>query len=143
MKPIAYLLLIVLNLHALSIHTFAENLVYCFEENGDVNVESTVDLGIGMSSANEVHEQESHEHKDSVFHQEEDSHKDVPVTLLCSKDDRVNRFNQKRVVTDLHQAIYLRSEITATSRFIQKHTFIPPDIEDQETANRQTVVLLN
>ncbi|WP_234568351.1 hypothetical protein [Rhodohalobacter sp. 614A] len=55
----------------------------------------------------------------------------------------MNRFNQKRVVTDLHQAIYLRSEITATSRFIQKHTFIPPDIEDQETANRQTVVLLN
>jgi hypothetical protein len=143
MKPIAYLLLIVLNLHALSIHSFAETLVYCFEENGDVNVESSVDLGIGMSSENDVHEKESHDHKESVFHQEEDSHNDVPVSLLCSKDDRVNRFDQKKAISGLANGVFQKSEITPASRFRQIHTFIPPDIEDQETANLQTVVLLN
>lgn len=143
LKPIAYFLLVVLNLHALSIHSFAESLVYCFEANGDVNVESTVDLGLGMSSETDVHTKESHAEGESVFHQENDAHKDVAVTLLCSKDDRVNRFNQKKVVTNLKNFVYRNSEISAPSRFIQKHTFIPPDIEDQETANLQTVVLLN
>lgn len=142
-KTTAYLLLIVLHLHALSIHSFAETLVYCFEENGDVNVESTIDYGIGIKSEDSAHQEENHNHEKSVFHQNEETHKDVPVSLLCSKDDRVNRFDQKKVISGLVKGVFQRSEITPASRFRQIHTFIPPDIEDQETANLQTVVLLN
>lgn len=117
--------------------------MYCFEENGDVNVESTVDYGIGMKSEDSAHQEENHDHEESVYHQNEETHKDVAVSLLCSKDDRVNRFDQKKVVTGLERGVYQKSEIILSSRFRQTHTFIPPDIEDQETANLQTVVLLN
>lgn len=142
-KPTAFLLLLIFCLHALSIHSFAETLVYCFEENGDVNVESTVDYGIGIKSEDSAHQEENHNHEGSVYHQNEDTHKDVPVSLLCSKDDRVNRFDQKKAISGLVNGVYQRSEITPASRFRQIHTFIPPDIQDQETANLQTVVLLN
>lgn len=136
-------LLVIFVIHMFSIHSFAESLVYCFEENGEVNVESTVDFGIGISLENAIHQKENHDHEESVFHQDEDEHRDVPVSLLCSKDDLVNRFDQKKVVTDLKNAVFQKSEIAPVSLSFQQTVFLPPIIENFITTHLQTVVLLN
>lgn len=131
-------------MHVLSVYSLAESLVYCFEENGDVNVESTAELGILFNSEAEVHEKESHDHeRESVFHQNNDDHRDIPITLLCAKEDKLNRFDQQKTIADLKKGVFEKSEITPTSRSIQQAVFLPLVIEKPITSNIQTVVLLN
>jgi hypothetical protein len=143
-KLSARLLLLVFAIHALSVHSLAESLVYCFEENGDVNIESISDSGIFFNSESEVHEEESHDHEqESVFHENRDDHRDVPISLLCAKEDKLNRFDQQKTVTDLKRAVFEKSEIKTASRSIQQIAFLPPIIENPIISNIQTVVLLN
>jgi hypothetical protein len=143
-KLSARLLLIVFAMHVLSVHSLAESLVYCFEENGDVNIESITDFGILFESEADVHEEESHDHeRNSVFHKDNDNHRDIPLTLLCAKEDKLNRFDQQKAVADLISGFFQRVEISPSSRFAQRKTFIPPIIENPLTLSLQTVVLLN
>lgn len=131
-------------MHVLSVHSLAESLVYCFEDNGDVNVETTAELGILFNSEAEAHGNDNHEHKqESVFHQDNDDHRDVPISLLCAKEDKLNRFDQQRTVADLKRAVFQKSEITPASRSLRQSIFLPPIIENYITSNLQTVVLLN
>ena len=131
-------------MHVLSVHSLAESLVYCFEENGDVNIESITDFGILFESEADVHEEESHDHeRNSVFHKDNDNHRDIPLTLLCAKEDKLNRFDQQKTVADLKRAVFQKSEITPASRSLQQTIFLPPVIENSITTNLQTVVLLN
>ncbi|MEX0944943.1 MAG: hypothetical protein WDZ38_04655 [Balneolaceae bacterium] len=142
-RSIAKLLLFVFVMHAFSIHGFAESLVYCFEENGDVNIESTSDLGSFLDSEAEVHGKESHDHEqESVFHQDNEHHLDVSISLLCAKEDRLNRFDQHKTVSDLKRAISQKMEITPISRFAQQTVFIPPIKENSITSILQIIVLL-
>ncbi len=137
------MLLVVFAMHVLSVHSLAESLVYCFEDNGDVNIESTTDLGILFNNEAEFHEKESHDHEqESVFHQNNDDHRDVSITLLCAKEDKLNRFDQQKTIADLKKAVFQKSEITPASRSIQQAVFSPPVIENSITSNLQTVVLL-
>lgn len=140
----ARLLLIVFAMHVISVHSLAESLVYCFEENGDVNVESKAELGIFFKSESKTHKNDGHDHEEeSVFHQENDHHQDVPISLLCAKEDRLNRFDQQKTVADLKRAVFQKSELASLSRSLQQTTFLPPVIENSITTNLQTVVLLN
>ncbi|MCH2451159.1 MAG: hypothetical protein MK198_13585 [Gracilimonas sp.] len=143
-KISARLLLIIFAMHVLSVHSLAESLVYCFENNGDVNVETTAALGILFSSEAEAHENDDHDHEEeAVFHQDNDDHRDVPISLLCAKEDKLNRFDQQKTVADLKRAVFQNSEITPASRSLQQTIFLPPVIENAITTNLQTVVLLN
>lgn len=143
-KLSARLLLVVFAMHVLSVHSLAESLVYCFEENGDVNIESKAELGILFNSEAEVHENDGHDHgQETVFNQNNDHHRDVPISLLCAKEDKLNRFDQQKTVTDLKRAVYQKSEITPASRSLQQTIFLPPVIENSITTILQTVVLLN
>lgn len=143
-KISARLLLIIFAMHVLSVHSLAESLVYCFEDNGDVNVESKAELGVFFSSEAEVHENDGHDHEqETVFHQDSDHHRDVPISLLCAKEDKLNRFDQQKTVADLKRAVFQKSEITPASRSLQQTIFLPPVIENSITTNLQTVVLLN
>lgn len=143
-KLSARLLLVVFAMHVVSVHSLADSLVYCFEENGDVNVESTADLGFLFNSETEVHEEESHDHEqESVFHQDIGEHRDVPITLLCAKEDKVNRFNQENTIADIKHALRSRiASLTPTPfRFVSAYT--APAIEHPIITTLQTVVLLN
>ena len=145
-KISARLLLIIFAMHVLSVHSLAESLVYCFEDNGDVNVESKAELGILFNSKSEVHENVTHDHdynEEAVLHQGNDDHQDVPISLLCAKEDKLNRFDQQKTVADLKRAFFQESEITLASRSLQQTIFLPPVIENSITTNLQTVVLLN
>ena len=136
-------MLFVFVLHAFSIHGFAESLVYCFEENGDVNIESTSNLGSFFASEAEVHEEESHDHEqESVFNQDNDDHKDVSISLLCAKEDKLNRFDQQKTVSDLKRALFQKTEITPNIRSAQQTVFTPPVKENSITFILQTIVLL-
>ena len=138
------LLLIIFAMHVLSIHSLAESLVYCFEEDGDVNVESKAELGIFFNSEAEVHENDDHNHEqETIFHQDNDRHNDVPISLLCAKEDKLNRFDQQKTIADLQRAVFQKSEIIPASRSLQQTIFLPPVIENPITTNLQTVVLLN
>lgn len=122
----------------------AESLVYCFESSGDVNIESTAELGILFNSESAVHEDDSHEHgRESVYHQEIDHHRDIPVSLLCASEDKLNRLDQQKTVSDLKRAVYQRIEVASSSRSKQQTIFLPPIIENPATTNLKTVVLLN
>ncbi|MAO65326.1 MAG: hypothetical protein CL666_10035 [Balneola sp.] len=145
-KISARLLLVVFAMHVLSVHSLAESLVYCFEDNGDINVESTAKLGILFNSKSEVHENVTHDHdhnEEAVFHQGNDDHRDVPISLLCAKEDKLNRFDQQKTVADLKRAVFQKIEITPASRSLQQTIFLPLFIENYITTNLQTVVLLN
>ena len=143
-KITSNILLAIFVIHLFSIHGFAESLVYCFEENGDVNIESTSDLGIFFDGEAEVHEKESHDHEqESVFHQDNDDHRDVSISLLCAKEDKINRFDQQKTFSDLKRAVFQKTEITPNSRSAQQTVFIPPVKENSITSNLQTIVLLN
>jgi hypothetical protein len=134
-------------MHVLSVHSLAESLVYCFEDNGDVNVESKAELGILFNSKSEVHENVTHDHdyknEESVFHQDKDDHRDVPISLLCAKEDKLNRFDQQKTIADLKRAVSQKNETAPASRSSQQTIFLPPVIENAITTNLQTVVLLN
>lgn len=141
LKGITLALLFLFGLHFFSIHGFVDSLVYCFEENGDVNIESKTDLGIFFNSEAEVHENDGHDHQqESVFHQDNEHHRDVPISLVCAKEDKLNRFDQERTLKFLDGILYSKVEHLPQSRVFHLVSYAPPLIEDAITASLSTVV---
>ena len=143
LRGISIALLILFGMHFLSIHGFAEALVYCFEENGQVNIESEVGSLFSVPSEDVLHEEESHNHEEPTFGATAASHSDVPFSVICSKEQQVKRFDQERTLKFLDGVLNTTIEELSRSRVFQLAAFIPPLIEDLATANLRTVVLLN
>ena len=142
-RGISIALILLFGMHFLSIHGFAEALVYCFEEDGQVNIESELGSLFSIPSEDVLHEELSHTHKKPTFDATADSHSDVPLALICSKEEQVKRFDQERTLKSLDGIFNTATEKLSPSRFFQRTSFIPPLIENLITANLQTIVLLN
>ena len=143
LRGISIALVVLFGMHILSIHSFAEALVYCFEESGQVNVESEIGSLFSIPSEDVLHEKQSHDHEESTFHATADSHNDVSLSLICSKEQKVTRFDQERTLKFLDGILSTAIEELPRSRVFQLTSFIPPLIEDLITTNLHTVVLLN
>ncbi len=131
-------------MHFLSIHGFAEALVYCFEEDGQVNIESEPGSLFNIPCEEDVlHEVPSHNHEEPTFDTTADCHNDVSLSLICSKEQQVTRFDQERTLKFLDGIFRTTTERLSPSRLFQRTSFIPPLIEDLVTTNLQTIVLLN
>ncbi len=142
----ALLLVCVLSLHALTAHGFANSLVYCFEENGDINIESTSLLSFGIASDCDLHADIIFSDTDAEFHSDSDyciECNDLELDETCAKDNRVNRFDQDKSIEKINNDLYQLVSILPNSAKKQLSEFIPPIIEHQELASLRTVVLLN
>ena len=142
-RGISFALVFLFGLHVLSIHSFAEALVYCFEESGQVNVESEIGSLFSIPSEDVLHEEQSHDHEKPTFGAIADSHSDVSLSLICSKEQQVTSSSQERTLKFLDGILNTTIEELPRSRVFQLASFIPPIIEDLITTNLQTVVLLN
>ncbi|MCW9706687.1 hypothetical protein [Fodinibius salsisoli] len=141
-EQITVLLLLLFGLHVLSIHGFADALVLCFEDNGEVNIESEAGSLFSIPSEEVVHA-EAHQHKNPTFDASGDHHSDVALSVICSKEQQVTRFDQSKIFAFLEDIATTSIEILPRSRVFQLASFIPPLIEDLLITNLQTVVLLN
>lgn len=139
------MLLLVMSMHALSIHGFAESLIYCVEADGEVNIESNNALSIVYKSEADFHHssQIDHKHSSADIHQTPDNHNDFSLSEICVKENRVNRFDQDKTVQKINNDLYRSVSILPTSANKQLTTFIPPIIEQQELVALETIVLLN
>ena len=142
-KPITFLLVGVLALHVLSAHAITDNLVYCFEENGDVNIESKSDFMFGFKSEQKVHDVSNHQHDGAEFHASPESHRDVEILNTYIKDTRTNRFDQSSALGSLAIQNNQVDSYLPNSALKQTHSFTPSLAEFQSTLSLKTVVLLN
>ncbi len=88
-----FLLVFAFSLHALAAHGFADSLVYCFEDNGDVNIESISDYSLGFAKKSDTHSDIDHSHaqNDQVIHESDDGHKDVDIEVFCHEENTITR----------------------------------------------------
>jgi hypothetical protein len=139
-KGITLALLFLLGLHFLSIHGFVDSLVYCFEENGKINIESQVGSIFSIPSEDVVHAEDHHDHETPTVNTASDSHHDVALSQICSKEQRVTRFDQDRTLSLLDGILYSKVEQLPRSRVFQLVSYVPPLIEDAITASLTTVI---
>lgn len=142
-KSVSYLLIVLIGLHALSIHGFVSSLVYCFEENGQINLESEAGAFFTIPSEDVIHAEELHDQQEPAFDSIQDNHHDVSLSLICSKEQQITRFDQERTLKFLDGILTTKIEELPRSRVFKLVSFIPLLIEDVITTSLQTVVLLN
>ncbi|TYP93558.1 hypothetical protein LX73_1264 [Fodinibius salinus] len=140
LKGITFALLFLFGLHFFSIHGFVDSLVYCFEEDGQVNIESEVGSIFTVPSEDIIHAEDQHDHEEPTFDAAEDSHHDVSLSLICSKEQQTTRFDQERTLNFLEGILYSKVENLPQSRVFQLASYTPPLIEDTITASLKTVV---
>lgn len=144
-KKTSIALLLLMGIHSLTIHGIAESLIYCIEADGEINIESTSSFTLGFESKMDLHDESlyGHEHSGTDIHQTPESHQDFSIIETCSKDNRVNRFDQNKTVQKINDDLYQLVSILPNSAKKQLAEFIPPIIEQQDLASLRTVVLLN
>ena len=142
-KGITLVLSILMGLHFLGVHSFAENLVYCFEESGQVSIKSKVGSFLTSSSDKSIHDQAPHEHDRVTFDVVQDKHDDISLTLVCSKEQKVTRSDQQQIIKNIGDSLSKIMDELPPLREFHFTSFISPLIEDLITSNLQTVVLLN
>ncbi len=145
-KVTSAVLLLFFSMHSLSVHGFADSLIYCFESNGDIKIESTSPLSLGIASDCDLHADVILSDTNAEFHSDSDyciDCNDVELAETCSKDNRVNRFDQNKTVQKINNDLYQLVSILPNSASNQLAVFIPPIIEEQEITILATVVLLN
>ncbi|MEO9887034.1 MAG: hypothetical protein ABJR05_14655 [Balneola sp.] len=144
-KNISTALLLLMGLHSLTIHGIAESFIYCIEADGEINIESTSDFTLGFESKMDKHDESlnNHEHSGADIHQTPENHQDFSITESCIKDNRVNRLDQNKTIEKIYTDLYQSFSFLPNSAKKQKTSFIPPNIEQQDLASLETVVLLN
>lgn len=142
-RGIAIALVLLLATHVLSIHGFAEALVYCFEEDGQVNLESEIGSLFSIPDEDHLHAETFHQHDVPTFDAADTNHNDVALSLICSKEQQITRFDQERTLKFLDAILNTHIEKLPRSRVFQLVSFIPPLIEDLITTSLRTIVLLN
>ncbi len=140
LKGITLALLFLFGLHFLAIHGFVDSLVYCFEENGQINIESKAGSIFTIPSEDAVHAEDQHDHDEPTLDAVDDSHHDVSLSLICSKEQQTTRFDQERTLKFLNGILYSTVENLPQSRVFQLVSYTPPLIEDTITASLKTVV---
>lgn len=129
--------------HALSVHGISESLIYCFESDGDINIESKSDIFFGFKSEQKVHKNDTHQHTGTEYHTSSESHRDVELSETCIKDNRTNRFDQDSALGFLAFENNRIDFYLPGSALEQTHSFIPSNAEHQSITSLKTVVLLN
>jgi Mg2+/Co2+ transporter CorB len=146
LKAISVALLLFFSLHSFSVHGFADSLIYCFESNGDINIESASSFSLGTTSDCDEYINDIHSETEAEYHSDSDhcfDCDDVEISETCIKENRVNRLDQNKTIEKIYTDLYQSFSFLPNSAKKQKTSFIPPNIEQQDLASLETVVLLN
>lgn len=142
-KSIVTAVLTLFILHFMSIHGLASALVLCFEENGDVNVESVIGSILTIPAECELHADDYKDYSGSTVSISHSHHKDMALVSFCTEERQITRYDQQRTPAHLDGILNTSVEELPRSRVFQLASFIPPLIEDPIITSLQTVVLLN
>jgi hypothetical protein len=141
---ISAVLLLGIGWHTLSIHGLGESLIYCYESDGSVNIETKCDLPVSISSEHIIHADKIHHvHDGTEYHQDSDDHYDVEIAETCIKDNRTNRFDQDSALDFLAFKNKRIDAFLSKSALNQIHSFTPSNAEYQSALSLKTVVLRN
>ena len=143
-KLVSTVLLLVMGWHTLSVHGLGESLIYCYEADGSVNIETKCDLPVSISSEHFKHaDVNHHEHEGLEYHIDSPDHFDVEIAETCIKNSRTNRFDQDSA---LNYLVFQNNKVDTylpISALDQTHSFVPSEAEYQSVISLKTVVLLN
>lgn len=143
-KVISALILLTTGWHTFSVHGLGEYLIYCYESDGSVNIETKCDLPVSISSEHFKHaDVNHHEHEGLEYHIDSPDHFDVEIAETCIKDNRTNRFDQDSA---LNYLVFQNNKVDTylpISALDQTHSFVPSEAEYQSVISLKTVVLLN
>lgn len=143
-KIISALILLATGWHTFSVHGLGEYLIYCYESDGSVNIETKCDLPVSISSEHFKHaDVNHHEHEGLEYHIDSPDHFDVEIAETCIKDNRTNRFDQDSA---LNYLVFQNNKVDTylpISALDQTHSFVPSEAEYQSVISLKTVVLLN
>lgn len=143
-KIISALILLATGWHTFSVHGLGEYLIYCYESDGSVNIETKCDLPISISSEHILHtETNHHEHEGVEYHNDSPDHYDVEIAETCIKDNRTNRFDQNSALESLLFQNNQVNSYLSNSAFEQTHSFTPSNAMYQSALSLKTVVLQN
>ena len=140
----ALLLVCVLSLHALTAHGFANSLVYCFEENGDVNIETTSNYSIGIFKKCDRNFEITDASKTDISptHPLNGCQNDVEIAIVCSEDTNAQRYSQYKVLQSLLAGSHSAFEYLPLENTTQRVSSQTPYFEDDNTKALQTIILL-
>lgn len=143
-KLVSTVLLLVMGWHTLSVHGLGESLIYCYEADGSVNIETKCDLPVSISSEHFKHaDVNHHEHEGLEYHIDSPDHFDVEIAETCIKNSHTNRFDQDSA---LNYLVFQNNKVDTylpISALDQTHSFVPSEAEYQSVISLKTVVLLN
>lgn len=137
-KNLSILLLLVIGLHSLIIDGLGESLIYCFESDGSINIETKCDAAENFNVNNDKHDHFGYEYHDSA-----DGHFDLQILDTCVKDTRTNRLEQNSALDLLAFQNKRTISYLPSSTLDQLHSYVPSDAEYQSALSLKTVVLLN
>lgn len=141
----SYVLIGMFVFHAFFIHGLTESLVYCFEEDGQVVLESQVQSIFAIPAEHELHNEAKtlHHSDQAASYATQPSHHDVSVSAICWKVNNVLHFNQVKTQQILDEILNTVIDELSQDRIFHFDSYFLPLIEDLVTSNLQTVVLLN
>ncbi len=137
------LLVFVIAMHAFIAHGFAGSLVYCFESNGDVNIESTTGFSFGFIKECDSYSYKSHDHGNNpVIHSSTECEKDIDVIDTCLKDNNTTRNTLDKVDLPLLSSTYLAFEYPLIEQAKQPFSSQQPYFDDDISKSLRTIRLL-
>lgn len=142
-RILGFAMLFLFGLHFLSIHGLVQNLVYCIEEDGQVNIESESGSFLLIPSEDLLHTETPHSHEGAAYDATQDHHQDIALSSFCPKEQQITRFDQDRLFRSIDGILSTSIGDLPRSSVFQIISFTPPLMEDVITTSLQTVVLLN
>lgn len=137
-KIISTVMLLAIGLHTISIDALGESLIYCFESDGSINIETKCDVTDNISVT-----VVDHDHFGYEYHDGSENHFDIEILDTCIKDIRTNRFDQGSALDFLAFKNNCIDSYLPISALGQIHSFTSTNTELQSVISLKTVVLRN
>jgi hypothetical protein len=142
-KHLSSFLLLLMMLHAAAMHGFAQSVILCTEDDGNVQLESEIGPLLNLPAESAHHPNLEHHHAEQTLEHGNRAHNDVSLATLCKEERPQNRKDPDQQLNGFWNRLVNSGEILTSSRFLQRTAFLPPVIEQLTTRSLQTVVLLN
>lgn len=94
-KAISVALLLIFSLHSFSLHGFANSLIYCFESNGDIKIESISPYSFGFESDCDLHKSNNSTSNEVEYHSDSDFCNDMEFSDIYFENNRTNRLDKE------------------------------------------------
>lgn len=142
MRIVGGVLFVLLTFSALSVSVTGRNLELCFENSGNVRIESIAGTW-NVIPAETVYHPASQPGTRNAVDTASQKHHDIPLSFIYTNEEWDTTYDWEHTLNYIDNALARSVIAFPRSSVFQINTFIPAIIEDPVISSLKTVVLLN